>query len=417
MPFISQPLNPGPGLFQVNRGKHLNLCMIHLITGSVRRTGGEWNCMPGSIPTGSVWIHWIVLPEAILPYSIPNGVLLMGEEIIFHQVWEFVTSVVVDVVTRYDIDAVHFDDYFYPYGIAGEPLPDSIEFQMFGGDYYPDRMDAWRRHNVDTIILVLHEAIVSAKPWVKFGISPFGVWRNRSDDPMGSETAAGTTNYDGLYADVILWQREGWIDYLMPQLYWRDDHPAADFSTLAYWWNDFGYGRSVYVGLAPYRISKKSEHRQWRKEKNLLQQIDLVRTLEGLDGFGFFSSRHFFRKELARLNHKIQKHHCSGPAVVPSMPWIDDEEPGAPFDLRREGDSLIWEVEEVTEELDRPSFFVLYMYDFDDNRFLKTAGNMVQVTGEQSVRFTGGINPGIYRVSSLDRLNNESQLSPPLEVH
>ena len=333
------------------------------------------------------------------------------------QVWEFVTSVVVDVVTRYDIDAVHFDDYFYPYGIAGEPLPDSIEFQMFGGDYYPDRMDAWRRHNVDTIILVLHEAIVSAKPWVKFGISPFGVWRNRSDDPMGSETAAGTTNYDGLYADVILWQREGWIDYLMPQLYWRDDHPAADFSTLAYWWNDFGYGRSVYVGLAPYRISKKSEHRQWRKEKYLLQQIDLVRTLEGLDGFGFFSSRHFFRKELARLNHKIQKHHCSGPAVVPSMPWIDDEEPGAPFDFRREGDSLIWEVEEVTEELDRPRFFVLYRYDFDDTRFLKTAGNMVQVTGEQSVRFTGGINPGIYRVSSLDRLNNESQLSPPLEVH
>ena len=332
------------------------------------------------------------------------------------QVWAFVTGVVVDVVKRYDIDAVHFDDYFYPYKIAGESLPDSLEFQLFGEDYYPDDIESWRRHNVDTIIQVLHHAIVSEKPWVKFGISPFGVWRNRSDDPLGSETTAGTTNYDVLYADVILWQREGWIDYLMPQLYWRDDHPAVAFSNLAYWWNDYNYGRSVYVGIAPYRIDRKSGHRLWRKEKYLRQQIDVIRTLEGLDGFGYFSSKHFFREDLSRLNKKIRIKCCPRPALVPTMPWIDSQPPAAPFNLRMEGNTLLWDVENTDNEMDRSRFYVLYRYEKGDNSALKSPGNMDLVTGEQYVVLESEIEPGTYRVSALDRLNNESQLSQPLVV-
>ena len=160
---------------------------------------------------------------------------------------------------------------------------------------------------MDTIISMLSAAIKKEKPWVKFGISPFGVWRNRSQDELGSETSAGSSNYDGLYADVLLWQKMGWIDYLMPQLYWRESHPAVGFSTLAYWWNDFGFGRHIYVGLAPYRLDRRSDHRQWRKEKYLLNQIELIRQLEGLHGFGYFSSKHFFRDDLARLNRKLQK--------------------------------------------------------------------------------------------------------------
>ena len=132
---------------------------------------------------------------------------------------------------------------------------------------------------------MLSTAIKTEKPWVKFGISPFGVWRNRDQDPIGSETKAGTTNYDGLYADVIYWQRMGWIDYLMPQLYWRDNHPAADFSSLAYWWSDFAYGRSMYFGLAPYRINKKSEYKLWKKNKYFLEQIDLLRSLDNINGW------------------------------------------------------------------------------------------------------------------------------------
>lgn len=332
-------------------------------------------------------------------------------------VWEFVTTVVLDVVRRYDIDAVHFDDYFYPYAIAGESIPDSIEFSLLGDTLYPAYLNQWRRQNVDTIIEMLHQAIKSEKPWVKFGISPFGVWRNRTEDPIGSETAAGSSNYDGLYADVLKWQREGWIDYLMPQIYWRDDHPVAGFSTLAYWWNDFSYGRSVYVGLAPYRISRDSNYKMWRKDKYLLRQIDLLRTLEGIDGFGYFSSKHFFRSDLSGLNKKLRKRYCSYPALVPEMPWIDELAPAAPFNLSQEGGILHWDVHESGDEMERARFFVLYRYEPGENSKLKRAENIVLVSGEPYVIFSEGIKAGVYRVSALDRLNNESQLSDPLIIN
>lgn len=331
-------------------------------------------------------------------------------------VWDFVREVVVDVVRRYDVDAIHFDDYFYPYRVENQEFPDSLDFASFGGDFYPDRLEEWRRHNVDTIIALLGAAIKEEKAWVKFGISPFGVWRNRSEDERGSETTAGTSNYDGLYADVLLWQQKGWIDYLMPQLYWRENHPAVGFSTLAYWWNDFSFGRHMYVGLAPYRLDRKSQHKQWRKEKYLLRQIDLIRDLEGLDGFGYFSSKHFFRKDLARLNKNLQNNLCQTPALVPRMPWINAQAPGKPEGLRMEGNTLVWDVVETPEEMDRSRFFTVYRYKPGENTRIKSVAYLVQLTGESRITFEKGIPAGVYRVSGLDRLNNESQLSDPLVV-
>lgn len=360
------------------------------------------------------------LSEGHISRSHPEWVFSYGGRSYFSpanpQVWDWVTRVVVDVVRRYDVDAIHFDDYFYPYQIAGEPLPDSLEFQLFGGEFYPDRIGDWRRHNVDTIISMLAAAIKAEKPWVKFGISPFGVWRNRSEDAFGSETSAGTSNYDGLYADVLLWQRRGWIDYLMPQLYWRETHPAVGFSTLAYWWNDFGYGRHLYVGLAPYRLDRKSEFRQWRKDKYLFRQIDLIRQLEGLQGFGYFSSRHFFREDLDGLNRKLQKKYCRTMAMVPPMPWIDPQAPSCPTGLRMEGNALVWDTAPSAAEMDRSRFFAVYRFDRLENTRAKNVHNLLELTGENRITFKNGVPDGIYRVSALDRLNNESMLSDPLEV-
>ncbi len=333
------------------------------------------------------------------------------------EVWQFVKDVVVDVVSRYDIDAVHFDDYFYPYKIAGLEIPDQEAFLDHGGAYLPDRKEEWRIHNVDTIIQMLSVAIKEAKPWVKFGISPFGVWRNRDQDPIGSETKAGIVNYDGLYADVIKWQRLGWIDYLMPQLYWRDDHPAVAYSTLAYWWNDFGYGRSLYFGLAPYRIDKTSKYKLWKKDKYFLKQIDLLREMDNIDGFGFFSSVHFFRDDLKGLNHKLEKKYCNNLAIVPTMPWIDNIAPQAPGNLIRDGNALSWEAAAAHNEMDRSRFFVLYYYKETSDRYLKEGARIISISDQNKIVFEQGIKKGIYRVSALDRLNNESQLSEILIVN
>ncbi|MEX0987844.1 MAG: family 10 glycosylhydrolase [Bacteroidales bacterium] len=331
-------------------------------------------------------------------------------------VWQFLTEVVIDVVGRYDIDAVHFDDYFYPYQVSNEIFPDDSLFERYGGEFYPDRKDDWRRQNVDTIIHRLSIAIKSTKPWVKFGISPFGVWRNRMDDPDGSETMAGTSNYDGLYADVTKWQREGWIDYLMPQIYWRDDHPVADFSTLAYWWNDAAFGREVYVGLAPYRIDRKSEFKLWKRDRFFLQQLSVLRSLDHIHGYGMFSSKHFFRDDLSRLNRKLQRKYAKYPAIIPSMPWIDNTPPEYPMELSSSGLRLKWKVKYVENEFDKPRFFVIYRYDASEERNLKSADKIIAVTGLHYYEFDKEIPKGVYRVAALDRLNNESQLSDPLVI-
>ncbi len=332
------------------------------------------------------------------------------------EVWEYVTGVVTDVVNRYDIDAVHLDDYFYPYRIGDAPIPDDSTFRAFGGSFYPDRKEAWRRHNVDTIIQVLGKAVKQTKPWVKFGISPFGVWKNRAADNRGSETSAGTTNYDILYADVLKWQRLGWIDYLMPQVYWRDDHPAADFSTLAYWWNDFHFGRAMYVGLAPYRLRRDSEYRQWKRDRFLLRQVELVQSLEGLDGYGFFSSRHFGRKKLRSLSRKLRRSHNRYPAIVPPMPWIDAVAPNPPEGLEAMDHALHWETEQEAGVMEKARFYVIYRYRRNSERTLKRAENIIAITGEPRLVFEKKIPRGIYRVAALDRLNNESQLSDPITI-
>ena len=139
---------------------------------------------------------------------------------------QWVTTVVRDIVKRYDVDAIHMDDYFYPYRIAGKEFPDYKTFQQYGAGL--DK-DDWRRSNTDSIIVALSRVIKEEKPWVKFGISPFGVWRNQDKDPLGSPTQAGQTNYDDLYADILLWTKNGWIDYVVPQLYWEMGHPKVAY--------------------------------------------------------------------------------------------------------------------------------------------------------------------------------------------
>jgi hypothetical protein len=163
-------------------------------------------------------------------------------------------------------------------------------------------------------------------------------------------------------------------------------------------------------------MNKKSEHKEWRKEKYLLEQIDLIRQLEGLNGFAYFSSKHFFRDDLSRLNKKLQKKHCRAPALVPEMPWIDSQAPLPPSDLRIEGDELVWEAGEFSEEWDRSRFFTVYRFYPGENSLIKNSENLIELTGARRISFEDGIPAGIYRVAALDRLNNESQLSKALVV-
>ena len=231
------------------------------------------------------------------------------------KVQQYVTTVIADMVARYDVDAVHMDDYFYPYRIAGKEFPDSINYLNYGNGM---AKDDWRRSNVDSIILMISKAIKKEKPWCKFGISPFGVWRNKNKDPDGSDTKAGQTNYDDLYADILLWLKKGWIDYVAPQLYWEFGHPAAPYEVLIDWWSKHTYGRQCYIGLGIYRAGSNEA---WKDSTQLPRQIETLRTTHNINGAIYFSSKTFNRNPNG-WNDSLQNNYYKQPALIPTMEWL-----------------------------------------------------------------------------------------------
>ena len=239
------------------------------------------------------------------------------------QVREHVARVVKDLVTRYDIDAVHMDDYFYPYRIAGKEFPDEKTYRQYSRGL---NKEDWRRSNCDSIIKLLFETIRNNSTRVKFGISPFGVWRNKDKDPMGSNTRAGQTNYDDLYADILLWLRKGWIDYVVPQLYWERGHKLCDYDILLDWWNAHTYGRQMYIGHA---IERAGSNAAWRDKNELPNQIKRLRTYSGTQGSVYFNSR-MFEKNPNGWSDSLRLNYYALPALLPPMKWIDSIPPLKP---------------------------------------------------------------------------------------
>ena len=208
---------------------------------------------------------------------------------------EWICTVVQDIVNRYDIQAVHMDDYFYPYPSGKKALPDSLSFAQNPRGFA--NIQDWRRDNVNRAIKDIHRTIKECKDSVEFGISPFGVWRNASVDSTGSKTTAGITNYDDLYADIRLWIKEGWIDYVLPQLYWEIGKKAADYEVLAHWWANEVKGTNckLYIGLAPYRLENASKKTPWGQGNEIKRQMDLNRTIPEITGECFYSTRPLLR--------------------------------------------------------------------------------------------------------------------------
>ncbi len=251
----------------------------------------------------------------------PNWFVTYGDKKYFEpsnkQAQAFVVKVVQDIVSRYDVDAIHMDDYFYPYRIAGKEFPDQAAYVRSGSKL---SKDDWRRSNVDTIIKKISVAIKQVKPHVQFGISPFSVWRNKSKDPRGSETQAGQTNYDDLYADILLWLEKDWIDYVAPQLYLEIGHDKIDYKTMLEWWSKNSYGKHVYIGHGIYRVNERSA--AWKNPKELPNQIKLLRQYPNVHGSIYFSSKSFDRNPNG-WNDSLRNNYYKTPAAIPPMPWLE----------------------------------------------------------------------------------------------
>ena len=228
---------------------------------------------------------------------------------------QFVVDVISDIVSRYDIDAIHMDDYFYPYRIPGKEFPDEASYRKSGSQL---KKDDWRRSNVDSVISMLSTSIKKIKPYCKFGISPFSVWRNSNMDPVGSDSKAGQTNYDDLYADILLWLRKGWIDYVAPQLYLEIGNNKIAFEKLLEWWSRHSYGKHIYIGVAIYRAGSNAA---WRNPNEIPNQIKLMRSYPNVQGGIYYSSKSFNNNPNG-WSDSLRNNYYKTPALIPPMEWL-----------------------------------------------------------------------------------------------
>jgi len=234
-------------------------------------------------------------------------------------------DVMLDVVERYDVDGIHIDDYFYPYpekGADGKeiPFPDSknyADYRANGGDM---PLKDWRRHHVDEFVEHVYTRTKATKKWVKFGISPFGIYR--PGIPAG--TTSGIDQFDTLYADVKKWFNEGWCDYMTPQLYWPISQTLQSYPVLLDWWaNENTKGRHLWIGNYTGRVLEA-----WQP-KEVLDQIAITRENKASTGNVHFSMK-VFLKNGKNLNDKLKEGAYARKALVPASPWLGDATPMAP---------------------------------------------------------------------------------------
>jgi uncharacterized lipoprotein YddW (UPF0748 family) len=325
-------------------------------------------------------------------------------------------QVVADIVTRYDLDAIHLDDYFYPYKVAGEEFPDAETHREFSRGI-EDRGD-WRRDNVSLVVARLHDTIKSLKPWVEFGISPFGVWRNESDDPRGSATKA-TANYDELHADILKWLENCWIDYVAPQLYWEIGLSIADYAVLATWWSEYTYGKKLYIGLYASGMEVKKTT-AWKTPNELVRQLHYNRDCEEIQGAMFYSARYFL-KNVQGLKDSLRQTFYPYPALTPASKAPEGESFSPPQHVRIIGgaltSSLFWDkIEE--KDGNQLAYYVVYAFSEGGIGDMNNPANILALTPENHLDLMHypQIQNGIYTfvVTAVNRFRQESEPSIPV---
>ncbi|OPA74059.1 hypothetical protein BVG16_25240 [Paenibacillus selenitireducens] len=266
----------------------------------------------------------------------PDWVVANGGKLYFNpgvaEAKDYIINGVKEIVENYDVDGIHMDDYFYPYP-GNEPFNDSKQYDAYKTNGGTMNLQDWRRDNVNSIVKGLHTGVKQIKPYVKFGISPFGIWRNKGTDPTGSDTA-GQENYDGLFADTRTWMKEGWVDYLAPQIYWHFGYSAAAYEKLMDWWtkeingqND-GSGKHdihLYIGQGAYRVGEDN----WKNPDQLPAQLRFNNDYgDKVSGNILFSSSDVLANPLG-VRDAIASMYAR-PALIPVMPWIKGDVPNAP---------------------------------------------------------------------------------------
>lgn len=324
----------------------------------------------------------------------------------------YICQIAADIVRRYDVDGIHMDDYFYPYPVAGMTIPDQATYITHKNGI--DNVDDWRRYNVNLFMEMMHDSIRAVKPWVKFGVSPFGIYHNvqPGSNIPGSNTR-GLQNYDNLYADVLYWINKGWVDYNIPQIYWEIGYKAADYEELIKWWSRFAGGRPLFIGQDVERTVRAADLKNPQRNQ-MSAKFGLQRSLRGIQGSCLWYSAAVVRNE-GNYATALQKNYHRTPALQPLFPFIDDEAPGKPRKLKTmwmpNGYYLFWTAPKGTQEMDVARNYVVYRFEQGERIDLFNPEHIVAITPQTFYRlpYENGRKKAVYVVTALDRLQNESK--------
>ncbi|WP_229735807.1 family 10 glycosylhydrolase [Kroppenstedtia guangzhouensis] len=344
----------------------------------------------------------------------PDWVVAYGGQLYYDpgipEVRDHVIDSIVEVVNRYGIDAVHLDDYFYPYPVGNESFPDDGTYRRYGQQRFANQED-WRRDNVNRFICGLSKSIRQLKPKLKFGISPFGIWRNRTTDPTGSDTS-GLQSFDELYVDTRTWIRQGWLDYVVPQIYWNLGYSPAAYEKLVNWWAGEvrGYPLHLYIGHAAYKIGQDNE--AWDNPEEIANQLHENLLYPEVKGSVFFAISDLSRNPLG-VRDRLATDFFRCPALVPSAPWLDQAPPPAPAirSVKRipEGVKIEW-----TDHSADTVYLVLYRFadgEAENREDPRNIRFLIRKKGSSSSVTDPTASPGktwTYLLTAVDSLHNES---------
>ena len=345
-------------------------------------------------------------PERCFDY---DGLTLLNPAIKENR--DFICEVVSDILTRYDVDGLHIDDYFYPYPVVGVDIPDAAFFRVDNGGY--NNIGDWRRHNVDLFVEQLYKTVHDIKPWVKVGISPFGIYRNQKSDPKGSRTN-GLQNYDQLYADILLWDEQEWMDYCVPQLYWEIGNKAADYDELIHWWNDHCTKSNLYIGEDVERTVKYPDANN-PKRHQLAAKRALHNQLPNVKGTVLWYAKAAV-DNVGNYGTSLRNNYWKYPVLMPEMPWIDDDAPRKPRKVKVmdiEGKKvLFWTAPKGDKWYDVATKYVVYRFDKGEDLNTDDPTKIIAITRDTHCELPDMPHKtrAVYVVTALDRMQNESDI-------
>jgi len=361
-----------------------------------------------------------ILDKSHIYHKHPDRFIKYDSKILFDpgipQNRDFICKVVKDIVKRYDIDAIHIDDYFYPYP-NGQKFPDDISFKKYAKrqGFSANQLHDWRRNNVNLLIEKMNKTIKKEKSWVRFGVSPFGIYRNKRNTPDGSGSdTKGLEGYSELYADVKLWVKKGWIDYNIPQVYWKIGHESADYETLVRWWSRNNYGAHLYIGQDTKRTMEAPDLYYYSSDNQLTRKMELARQTPAIYGNCFFHA-YDLTKNLSGIADSLKNNFHRYPALIPAYLHLHDKSPKEVKSLKAEwtqsGYLLKWQRDGNISNPKTAQSFIIYRFKEDELPNLEDVSKIVKITRgtEYLMPFNDGTRTYKYVVTSVDRFHNESR--------